>query len=42
MEDMQDEAFKAKYEKWKGMIIALKAKVRPLIWKYGFLKGEPD
>jgi len=38
----QDEAFKTKYEKWKGMIIALKAKVRPLIWKYGFLKGEPD
>ena len=37
-----NDEFKAKYDKFKADFIAFKKAIKPMVWKFGFLKGEPE
>jgi len=34
--------FKVKYTKFKDDFVAFKRVIKPMVWKFGFLKGEPE
>ena len=41
LSDNNDE-FKAKYDKFKNDFVVFKKVIKPMVWKFGFLKGKPE
>ena len=37
-----NDEFKVKYDKFKNDFVAFKKMIKPIVWKFGFLKGDPE